>query len=293
MKTLLVTATILLLLQNVVIWAEPAWQEVRVADFSNEHSIETLTNSNVLYSEDAGRDYGRGFFLKKQNIIVRFPGGREIQQKIEDGSAEATETDLLALALNGPILPTEEAYLIATVLHQSLGLSMQPLKVWYETNKDKGRDSKSYIAGNTKLYPTIGISIRPSMNELYPWYIRLTVGWNLTRHKDWNEAKAAVENQPPPPGLERVTLDSPSGTVYERTQAYQHLAEKASANRQITPTPDQEPSTPLALRISTPEPAPDSESTETKDQKWPLIIAALLGVVILVIAFCSYRRKSE
>jgi hypothetical protein len=193
-----------------------------VIDLQHEHTLRQVKASGVTLRSYDG---DKGFYtMAPGNIILKLPGGQEIQSKITDGSLRARDDGVLtSLHLLGPILSDNEAYEVALKVHRAFGIPTNRLEHWKSAIVGKGRDAQGFSNGNKAYYPDFFIQMASSMNERYPWFMLIELGWNGLPGDDRDEAWGAANNPKPPPNLKRVSLDSPSGRTYDRKDAYVYL----------------------------------------------------------------------
>ncbi|MDA0767041.1 MAG: hypothetical protein O3A87_07565 [Verrucomicrobia bacterium] len=200
------------------------WGREVELDFSAGHSAKILEQADADFTKDTVSSANRtSYSLNKQELRIRLPGGRTIHQKIERGSASAKDEMMETLATTGPVLPLKEAYQIAKDFHAAFGIPTDRIEEWFHEAESPDRRAKSFGNVAPNHYPAVHIQIHRSMNPKYPWYVRLSVGWNAPRHKGWDEERARIENSKPPEGKATLSLDSPSGQVYAEGEAFEHL----------------------------------------------------------------------
>jgi len=199
-----------------------------ILDVSNSHSAETLLQSGLKYKLDTSQmGARRTFFLDGQAFVLRLPGGQEVRQRIEHGHVRLLDRELQSFFVAGPVLPLDEAVAVARKFHEAFHMPVDKLEAWRMQALERPLDGHIYTNNAPdSYYPGIGIEIRHTGNPLYPWFVSLSAGWTAPWHKDWNEARAARENPVPPKGMERISLDAPSGRVYKSEDAYVGLAQE-------------------------------------------------------------------
>lgn len=189
-------------------------------DFRNSHSIEAFKKSGIKIN-DISSSTRQSFSYQNQSLIIKLPAGRVFEQKIRLGITDGNDGELLQFTTAGVVMPHDEAYQVAKKTHLNLGLPTEKLDQWYESEKNQGRNAEGYsISANTRMYPRVSMSIRSSMNKLYPWVIGLKISWYWKKHRDWDEKRANRENPRPLPQYATVSLEPPSGNVYDRSDAY-------------------------------------------------------------------------
>lgn len=270
--------------------AQDSRQPSPVFDVSHSHSVETLKQSGLKYWLDTSRlGERRTFFLDKQTFTLRLPGGMEVHQQIEHGSVATLDREVLAFVVAGSVLPLDEAVLIARKFHAAFRMPLDRLEAWRRQALERPLDAEIFTNNAPNIYPGIGIAIRHTGNPLYPWHVCFSGGWTAPWHEGWNEERAARENPAPPKGMERLSLNAPSGRIYKSEDAYVELAREQKehdkkmglvrdANGHLTPPdPKGKPADPLKA------PPP----SEGKAFLW-IGIAALLAAVALIL-----KRKTR
>jgi len=227
--------------------------ETSILDFTQGHSLEVFKKSGIHFQEDKGRPYGEKIFFSNQKVIIVIPGGRKFEQKVENASLFVLNGQIQEFEMNGGNMPDDQAYEVGKLVHKNLGLPLDELDQWYSENKGKGYDLKAYSISNSKIFPAIGIRIKPSIGNVYPCKISFVLTWNLKTHEGWNEERAAKEN-PLASSSEVVSLEPPNGKTYSREESaaplrkeqeeyekkyYQEHPINASPQNAVPPAPTQ------------------------------------------------------
>lgn len=205
-----------------------AYSQTRL-NLTEKHDLESVLTTGLKYKEYNHSDKRRHFSLESQNIALTLPGGTTIQSKIDIGSITAQNGKMIFLDITGGILPDDEAYQVAVTVHEAFGIPVDRLNEWKDAIKGKGRDAPTFSNGQNGNYPTIFIEILSSMNTNYPWMIRMAFGWNVDDDDKRDEIWGKTNNPKPPTGLDQVSLDSPTGKIYELKDAYAHLIKEQEA----------------------------------------------------------------
>ena len=285
-------------------------QSLPVLDVSSSHSVEALLQSALKYKLDASRmGVRRTYFLDEQTFVLRLPGGQEVHQRIEHGSVHVLDQELLSFFVAGPVLPLDEAVSVARKFHAAFHMPVDKLEAWRIQALERPLDGHIYTNNAPdSYYPGIGIEIRHTGNPLYPWFVSFNGGWTAPEHKDRNEERAARENPVPPKGMERLSLDAPSGRAYKSEDAYVGLAqEQRELDAKLGQVRDENGQliSPDRRNRQTDSPKPSTSSqpqatvAATKDGNLPpsaqtflwVAIAALLGAVAGCLFFWSKREK--
>lgn len=193
-------------------------------DLRHSHDVRQILSTGLNYKETPDFDGRKVIDIERSDLVFILPGGLSLQVKARRCSLTVNANGKIrTLTLHGQILPDEEAYQVALKLHQAFTIPTDRLEGWRLGIVGKGRDAPTFSTGKKEYYPHIFIGMQSSMNTLYPWYLMIELGWNAeaddTRDERWGDAN----NPRPPEGLERVSIDSPSGRTYDRKDAYVHL----------------------------------------------------------------------
>jgi len=188
-----------------------------VLDFSQGHSIDIIKDSELTLNNISSSST-ESYSFQKEKIIIKLPNNREIKQNVRLGIADAKNGNLVSFSSTGVIMPDEEAYEVAKILHQNLNLSLDSLESWYETEMPKYTTKiKEYsISANKTTYPRLGFAIRRGANKLYPSKIKVNLDWFYWRRdKEVNEAYAEANFASPPAEYSTISLEPPSGKIYD------------------------------------------------------------------------------
>ncbi len=273
-------------------------------DFTRSHDLESVLDAGLAVREFPDSQ-GRTFMLSPQEVLLHLPGGLSIQQRITHGSMDADEKgNLSSLNLYGDLMPIEEAFRTAKRVHFALGKPTTNLEKWFVENQGKGevREGESFPFGdNTGRYPSLHFTIRSSMNTAYPWAFSFSMGWNLLpRNKDRDESWAASNNPRPPEGFENLSLNPPSGRIYDGKDAYRHLVGRQEEvdrihgqvrgpdGRLIEPPSVPEPEE----RSELPGLDSDTENPGLFPSLWIIGGVLLLGVVVILVRALRRGRPS-
>jgi hypothetical protein len=262
-----------------------------VLDFQKQHTLEQVKKSGVKLRSFPGDP--NFYALEESDLVLKLPGGQEVHAKAKHASLTTNSSGLLqSLQIHGPILPTDEAYLVAQKVHQAFHIPTDRLEQWRTDIIGKGRDALNFTNANNDYYPDVFFEMGFSMNTLYPWYMRIEIGWNALPGDNRDESWGAANNPKPPTGLERLSLDSPTGKTYDRKEAYAHLKKaQEELDRRLGQVRDTnghlvnpQPPTPKIIEVKPTQPAPSGEPTSSTP--WSIIgvlIAAATGLLWLLV----------
>lgn len=192
-------------------------------NFQESHNLEeVLENSDQLpILEDRGEN-GKIFYTANASIQVILPGGQIIRTTSQALMVDvAPSGDIIVFKISGPIMPLDEAYEAGKKLYSAFSIPHDRIEEWKFKADLEGSSAKTVLGGNYDgIYPPVYINIMHSMNKLYPWTISLSFGWNQLKDDERDEAWGRENNPKPPPGLEVVSLEPPSGKTYDRSDAW-------------------------------------------------------------------------
>lgn len=260
-----------------------------VLDLQHQHTLTQIKASGVKLR---GFEGDPNFFsIEESNLILRLPGGQEVHTNAKHASLTTnTKGVLQSLQIHGPILPTDEAYEVAKKVHQAFRIPTDRLEQWKTDIVGKGRDAPNFTNANNDYYPDVFFEMGFSMNTLYPWYMQIEVGWNSISGDNRDESWGAAHNPKPPPGMEQLSLDSPSGKTYDRKEAYAHLkkAQEELDRRlgQVRGADGQLINPPLLPKAPEAMPTPTPSEEPTSSTPWSIIvvlIVAATGVLWLLL----------
>jgi hypothetical protein len=264
-----------------------------VLDLQNQHTLEQIKASGVKLRGFEGDP--NFFIIEESNLILKLPGGQEVYTKAKHASLTAnTKGVLQSLQIHGPILPTDEAYEVAQKVHQVFRIPTDRLEQWKTAIVGKGRDAPNFTNANNDYYPDVFFEMGFSMNTLYPWYMRIELGWNALPDDKRDESWGAANNPKPPPGMEKLSLDSPTGKTFDRKEAYAHLKKeqeeldrrlgqvRGADGQLINPPPIPKP--PDAKRIPSPSEEPSSSTP------WSIIVMLIVAAIGLLWLFLRGRK---
>jgi hypothetical protein len=217
------------LVLGIIKWT--AWASPTVLDFSRSHTMEDLRQSGLEISEMYSGVF-ESYSFKNQEVEIRLPAGRSIHHNIELGIIDTKNKQLVRISMTGDVMPHDQAYKVAMLFHKSFGLSQNSLTQWEIVNRGKIRNGEGYsISANLNYYPRISFGIDPSINGLYPWVVNLLISWDWDKQREWNEERAWRELPPPSSQLATISLNPPSGSKYERKEAYKKEIAETEALR--------------------------------------------------------------
>ncbi len=265
-----------------------------VLDFQKQHTLEQVKASGVKLR---GFEGDPNFYtLDESDLVLRLPGGQEVHAKAKHASLTTNPSGLLqSLQIHGPILPTDEAYQVAQKVHHAFRIPTDRLEQWKTDIVGKGRDAPNFTNANNDYYPDVFFEMGFSMNPLYPWYMRIEVGWNALPDDKRDESWGAANNPKPPPGLERVSLDSPTGKTYDRKDAYAHLkTQQEELDRRLGQVRDASGHliNPQLPTTEAPEakPAVSSPIEEPVSTPWSIIVVLIVAAIGLLWLLVKNRK---
>jgi hypothetical protein len=276
-------------------------------DFRESHNLdEVLENSDQLpILEDRGEN-GKVFYTANASIRVILPGGQIIRTTSQALMIDVTpEGNITVFKISGPIMPLDEVYETSKILYSVFGVPHDRLEKWKSIADSEGSSAQTVLGGNYDgMYPPVYINVMHSMNKLYPWTISLSFGWNQIKDDQRDEAWGRENNPKPPPGLEIVSLEPPSGKTYDRADAWveanrrqdeldKKLGQVRRPDGQLISGPQDPPKERAEKPRSSVAVKPTDVITE-KSSPFPLwIIVSSIGILIFALTIWLHRRNSK
>jgi hypothetical protein len=258
------------------------------------HYLESVLATGLKYKESSRGDKRRHFSLEPQNLAIALPGGATIRSKIDIGSMTSQNGKLLFIEITGGVLPDDEAYQVALTVHKAFSIPVDRLNEWRDAIKGKGRDAPTFSNAQNGNYPNVFIEILSSMNTKYPWMIHMSFSWNVDDDDKRDESWGKSNNPKPPSGLMLVSLDSPTGKIYELKDAYAHLIKEQEeldrrlgqvrgADGQLINPPT--PSKPTDAKLR-----PPSSEEPTTSTPWSIIVVLIVAATGLLLLLVKNRK---
>lgn len=270
---------------------------VPLIDFSKSHSLSQVVESGVDYKLFESRN--RFIRIEDQDVRVRFPGGRSYTLRVDRGSFDLNDQDqIISSRLITTIMPTSEAADLMRNFKRSFAQPTNDVDRWV-ADVGAGKQKQPFkfkdmsATSGWKHYPAIIFGSKSSQNPTYEWNFVFTIRWTPERYpEDWNEQKAAIQNQKPPAGYEMVSLDPPSGRFYSVKEGLEiatglDLDWVPTSNEEPEALPTVEPEVKESAELKPVEVA--EEIAEQSSLWWLWLFGALVVVGGLVVVV---RRKS-
>ena len=262
--------------------------QVSLIDFSESHSADVVTESGVQYRLFEGRN--RFIRIEKQDVRIRFPGGRTYELRVDRGSFDLNADDqIVAARLITELMPTPEAAELMSNFKKSFGAQVSDVDRWV-SDVSQGKHKKPFkfndMAYGTSVgehFPKIQLVSKSSQNPTYEWNFSLGLEWYANDYPEgWDESKAAANNPKPPAEYEVVSLNLPSGRFYSRKEGFE-IAYDIDLDKQ--PEVNAKPSTVDISEQDIEEPAEEvvvAEAIEGDVEQSPQWWLWLIGVVVVV-----------
>lgn len=268
-------------------------------DLQQGHDLGTVLASGISVQELPGSGKIKRFRISSQRLRVVLFGGRQVESWVDSGNLAATASGkLVVLSLRGPILPTQEVHALAQRVQRSFGMSSDRLEQWRTAVEGKGRDAPTFTAGPGSFYPRVFLEISSSLNTLYPWRLKLEFSWNVDPEDKRDESWAEQNNSLPPAGFERLSLESPTGKLYQRADAHAAAAlEQAelddrlgqvSDEKGLLQPPSKKPQTLAVLGGG----GVQEPKNVVSPRWWMLAVAAVIVVISLCYVLLKRRKWS-
>lgn len=196
--------------------------EIVLMDFSGSHRLENIKGLNLFNMHQKSDDGEESYHAENIEVSISLPGGQNITTDTQSVKIQARADGAIHyIELLGPIMPQDEAYNAGKKLYTAFSIPYDRLEKWKMDVESVGVAAKTVANAQGMYYPHIFIEIRHSMNRLYPWTILMSLGWIDENEERHNESWGHENNPKPPPGLETVSLEPPSGRTYSRADAWE------------------------------------------------------------------------
>lgn len=195
-------------------------QEIQI-DFRDSHTLKDIVGLEIMKLFETSKNGERSYYGKNLEILVFLPSGQQIQTETQSLKVQSNaDGSLKYVQILGPVMPLTEVYEAGKTLYDAFGISTQRLEKWHPKAEAAGHDAESVSNAQANYYPHVFIEIVDSMNRMYPWSISMSLGWIDEDPERHSEAWGRENNPKPPPGLEVVSLEPPSGKTYDRADAW-------------------------------------------------------------------------
>lgn len=275
----------------------PLSAETHLIDLSKNHEVARVLESGVGYTDFLETSS----FLKihrDEEVLLRFPAGRELSLSVRRGSFSAAYNDkahLSMISLFTQAMPADEAANLMRIVLRSFGCPTTDVDRW-EREVAEGKHTYSSfkeLATSTgwEHYPILIFRIKDSQNPTYEWEGEIMIRWTAARYPDgWDEAQASIHNPKPPAGYERISLNPPSGRFYSRIEGIEiatglDLTPEVENTATDRPAKESEVTDPTEVTFA----KPAEESVEKSSNWWLWLVGAV--VVVGGIGW-AVRRKS-
>ena len=275
-------------------------------DFRESHNLrQVLANPDQLpLLEDRGKS-GKIFYAQNATIEVILPGGQKVETSSQALMIDVTpDGTVTVFEISGPIMPLDDAYEAGKKLYSAFGIPTHRLEKWRSEAVAAGHDAESVSNAQASYYPHVFVKIVDSMNRMYPWTISMSLGWIDENPEKHSEAWGHENNPKPPPGLEIVSLEPPSGKTYDRADAWveanrrqdeldKKLGQVRGPDGQLISDPQDPPKERAEKPRSSVAVKPTDVITE-KSSPFPLwIIVSSIGILIFALTIWLQRRNSK
>jgi hypothetical protein len=279
-------------------------QEVRM-DFRNSHTLNDIVGLESMKLFQTSENGDKSYFSKNSKIIISLPSGQKIVTRTQSLNVQAkADGTLIYVRIFGPIMPLDEVYQASKTLYSAFSIPHDRLEKWKPEAEVAGHDAKSVSSAQSAYYPHLFIEILDSMNRFYPWTISMSLGWideNPVKH---TEAWGRENNPKPPPGLEVVSLEAPSGKTYDRADAWvesnrrqdeldKKLGQVRGPDGQLIRGPQDLPKE----RVEKPRSSAAVEPTDVITEKsnpfpWWIIVSSI-GILVFALTIWLQRGNSK
>lgn len=275
-------------------------------DFRNSHTLDDIVGLEFmkLFQESGSGD--KSYYSKKSEIIISLPSGQKVATKTQSLKVQAkADGTLIYVRILGPIMPLDEVYEGVKKLYSAFSIPHDRLEKWKSIADSEGGSAKAMLGGNYDgMYPPVYINATHSMNDLYPWAISLSFGWNQLEDDQRDEAWGRENNPQPPPGLEVVSLEPPSGKTYDRADAWveanrrqneldKKLGQVRGPDGQLIGGPQVLPKERADKPRSSVAVKPTDVNTKKSSPFLWWIIPSSIAILVFALAIWLHRRKSK
>lgn len=191
-------------------------------NFRDSHTLNNIVGLERMELFQTSENGGKSYYSKNLETLILLPAGQKLQTKTQSLKVQSdVDGNLQYIQILGPIMPLEDVYQASKSLYSAFSIPHDRLEKWKREAEAAGHDAKSVSAGDHNgIYPSVYIETLDSMNRLYPWTISFSLSWNILSKDKRDEAWGQENNPKPPPGLEVVSLEPPSGKIYGRADAW-------------------------------------------------------------------------
>lgn len=195
-------------------------------DFTNDLDVNRLLREASVFRQSVWGTPGETYYIAEgQNVAenqyvfeVKLPKEGLLKIRSNLATLMAKNGTVTRLTFNSGIMPLEEAHQAALEISTMMNLQTDRISEWYKkANTPKGVTSCLLM---TRSYPRLAVEIRSSMNRLYPYM--------LTALVTWNDLLGGPGKVPAPfPEPMTISLDPPSGKIYDPAEMWGHPKENA------------------------------------------------------------------
>jgi hypothetical protein len=275
-------------------------------DFRDSHTLENIRGLEKMKLFQTSTNVEKSYYSENFEVSILLPADQKIQTKTQSLKVQAkADGTLIYVQMLGPIMPLDEAYEAGKRLYSAFSVPHDRLEKWKSIADSEGSSAQTVLGGNYDgMYPPVYINVMHSMNKLYPWTISLSFGWNQIKDDQRDEAWGRENNPKPPPGLEIVSLEPPSGKTYDRADAWveanrrqdeldKKLGQVRGPNGQLISGPQDPPKERAEKPRSSVAVKPTDVITEKSSPFSLWIIVSSIGILIFALTIWLQRRNSK
>ncbi len=95
--------------------------ETFVFDFMRDHSMEVVNKSGIQCHKDIGTETFQAYSFTNKKILIKLPSGRQFEQRVEIGTIDVMNGEIVQFETHGLIMPHDQAYEVAKATLINLG----------------------------------------------------------------------------------------------------------------------------------------------------------------------------
>ena len=211
--------------------AQAAWGEtIYRIDVSSGREIAPVLSAAPVFNQLTWGTVGESYYaadglrVKERQFVfeVKVPQHGIIKLRSNLATIKTKEGLITSLTFQSGIMPMGEAHQAALTISKAMNLQTERIAEWYQKASTPAGATSCFLI--SRSYPEIEIQIRSSINNVYPYRLTAAVYWS----DDLGGEKALP---PPFPQPLTLTLDPPSGKVYDPAEMWGTAEERKEQER--------------------------------------------------------------
>ena len=165
-----------------------------------------------------------GLRVKERQFVfeVKVPQNGIIKLRSNLATIKTKKGLITSLTFQSGIMPMEEAHQAALTISRAMNLQTERIADWHKVASTPAGATSCLLI--SKSYPTIELEIRDSINTVYPYMLDLGIVWS-------DELGGEKALPPPFPQPLTLSLDPPSGKVYDPAEMWGTAEERKEQER--------------------------------------------------------------